>query len=224
MGEKAEQRAIVFAASRVAGRRRGTVALGFRPPRTTLLAQLTLGFDESLFSVVEDLGCDDPTVLVESGPASFGTVRAVARARPGAEVLSYEAAPILKFLWFFRDKEDPLFLGHAGERDVLDETYAGREPPRLTGVKGEELRRSIEEVRELVLTMGRAIGVKPPIPELSPAPGGWGARRVAATLRASCGLYAGLLHRWGAPIARTIEGPDGPPRLELADAWLAGRR
>ena len=225
---KGKEQASVLSASRPRGRGGGAVVLGFRSPRTTLLAPLEGSFRGALTAAVRDLAAEDATVLVESedgdgASVSIDAALAISGAFPRTRVLTYEAVPALKFLWFFRDAEDPLFLGHASDRAVLDETYLGRDPPRLRGVKGAALRRGVEEVRKLLLTMGSVLGVRPPIPKLSPAPGGWGARRVASVLLGCSGLYAGLLHRWGSPLARVVESDDGPPRLVLADAWLAAR-
>jgi hypothetical protein len=221
-GERKE-RVSVLAASRHEGKRPETIVLGFRSPRATLLGPIGLGLERALATALLELGGEDPTVLVANPEDGRAVEEAVRRARPAAEVFAYDPAQVLKFLWFFRDKEEPLFLGHAAERPVLDETYPAREPPPLSGVKRAELGRSVAEVRRLLMTMGNALGVKPPLPHAGSEPGAWGARRLAAALRSCCGLYAGLLLRWGAPIVRRVDEPGALPRIVLADAWLAAR-
>ena len=82
----------------------------------------------------------------------------------------------------------------------------------------------------MLVAMGQGLGVEPPFPEVEAGSATWGLRRLGGLLDASLLLYAGLLHRWGSPLAVVREGPprpraapaggSHPPVLSLADRWL----
>ena len=74
----------------------------------------------------------------------------------------------------------------------------------------------------MMVTLGVSLGIRAPIPPLLPAPSGWGPKRLAGVLDSCAGLYAGLLHRFQAPVAIRRETEDGPA-LILADREMRER-
>jgi hypothetical protein len=136
---------------------------------------------------------------------------------PDLEVLTVDSEDLLRFLWHYRDRHDPMALGHSRERALFrDEVLRGDVPsPRRHG-RREDRRRAVERLRRMILTLGAALGIRPPLPPLSPDPNGWNPKRMAVVLDACAGLFAGLLYRWRAPLARRPHDDDGPD-LVLAD-------
>lgn len=110
-----------------------------------------------------------------------------------------------------------MLLGHTGREGVLDSTFEHVRPRAFR----KALRRpsggpALREVRDPLLTMGSALGVRPPIP----VPGrtiGWSPARGATVLDATLGLLAGLLYRWRSPLTGTRPGPGTRPELHLPE-------
>jgi len=192
--------------------------IAFRPPRTTVLLATA---PETLAHAIAELAAEHATVLLDARPDALPALAADLRRRlPDADLLGYSPRETLRFLWHFRDHEDPLTLGHASDREFLNSAFVAAKVPDHRAAKGRrEKRRAVEAIRELVLDMGYALGAAPPLPEAAPAPGGWGPVRLGAVMDASAGLFAGLLLRWGAPIA--ARRPGTPlATAQLADRWL----
>lgn len=136
---------------------------------------------------------------------------------PGMEILSVDPDDLLRFLWHYRDRHDPMALGHSRARSLFSERVLESDFPTPRGHRRrEDRRRAVERLRRMILTLGAALGIRPPLPPLSPSPGGWNPERMVPVLSACAGLFAGLLDRWGAPLAVRRESP-GSPDLMLAD-------
>jgi len=184
-----------------------TAILGFTPPRTTVLAFAPDASPARLGGALRRIvGADTTIVLAEDAD-----LEGFRHALSPALVLLCPAQDVLRFLWFYRDEHDPLALGHASERWLLDERYPGRRIPDLGTGDGRA------EALELVRQMATMLGLRLPLP----APGRRGEADLTAFLEGCLGLYAALLFRWGAPIALLT---DGGKRLVLADEWLRERR
>jgi len=209
------------------GKKEESVLLGFRPPRDTLLVPLLSREPAAVAGVVAGIAAADAVVLVDSAPDRSrrrdpAPLReALRRACPGAEVLLYDPDGLLRFLWDYRDRQDPLALGHARERNLFPPGLTSPGFPRHRTRKKKRARRlAVEALRGMLAGMATSLGVRCPLPPLTPAPGGWGLRRMADVIDACAGLFAGMLHRFGAPIAIRSRTADGPVLL-LADR---GRR
>ena len=223
-------RALVVSARIVPSGRSGeTVMTAFRPPRGTLL--LPLPPDRTPASAIgltiPDVAADDAVILLDAlrgdevryDPGPYR--EAIERSRPDASVFLYDADRVLAFLWHFRDRHDPLSLGHARERRLFDPGVLEGEIPRHRGPgRREDRRRATEELRRMLVTLGAALGIRVPLPPLLPSPAGWGAKRLAGAIDACAGMYAGMLFRFGAPVAVPTETKDGPA-LVLTDQGRA---
>ncbi|MEN8148322.1 MAG: hypothetical protein ABFS86_00780 [Planctomycetota bacterium] len=220
---------VVSARIAPSGRSGETVLTAFRPPRGTLLLPLPPDRKpaSALVTAISGVAANDAVILLDARRGE--DVRydsepyrdAIEDSRPDARVLLYDADRVLSFLWHFRDRHDPLTLGHARERRLFDPGVLSGEIPRHRGPgRREERRRATEELRRMLVTLGAALGVRVPLPPLLPAPSGWGAKRLAGAIDACAGLYAGMLWRFGAPVAVETETKNGPA-LVLAEQGRA---
>lgn len=196
--------------------------VSFAEPRAVSVLPLGAADDETIAFAVARSARRDATVVLDVlrgadlHPDPAPLARAIAAALPGAEILVADPDEILRFLWYFRDRDDPLALGHAAARDLFDFTWRHRQPPHHREIGGPGGREPLLEVRSLLLSMGNALGVRPPIPVPNGRLAGWSPRRVADLADAVLALYAGLLHRWGAPIMQRRPRPGRPPELRVA--------
>jgi len=208
-----EEEAIVVGV-RVPGGDRAEILLAtLHPPRTTLL--LPARGPEPLPGALREIARPDATIVVD-GARPKEVLEGIAAALPDAEVLRTSAREVLRFLWFYRDRHDPMALGHSSERTLLDGTYLETQPPDYRRKGG---KRAMQGIRSLLATTGWALGVRPPLPPPPSAPDGFGRRRAADAVEACAALYAGCLRRWGSPLARVERG-----EIALADRWLRARR
>lgn len=206
-------RAPVIAVVAPRGGKDAVPVLGFLPPFGTDLRIVEPWTEVAGAEAVAALAAEDAEVVLvrrPGAPEGFGPA-----------TCALDPAEALRFLWFFRDRHDPWTLGHAADRVLLDETWEACRPPPYREGRGATAERAFGEVRSALRTLGRALGVDPPLP----APDMDLGRRVkAALLEAAVGLYAGLLLRWGSPLALLKEVDGGLPELSLADRWLRLRR
>ncbi len=106
---------------------------------------------------------------------------------------------------------------HAAEQASPPRGPRARPPPDLARARSRRAAaREEERMRDLVLEMGRALGIRPPLPDPRDPLSGWGPRRLAPLYDTVLGLYAGLLHRWGAPLARRRGTAAGVDEIVLA--------
>jgi hypothetical protein len=206
--------------------------LALEPPRATALLRPPSRAAEVVAATGAGRARDDATFVLDgvaSGRERTSLAPYASRLRgilPRAEVLAADPDGILKFLWSYRDRHDPMTLGHSSERSLFDESYDSRPHPRVRGAAGRgRQRRAIAEISQLLLEMGFALGVSPLLPSLPGAPGGSkalgsGGNRQSALIDATLAFYAGVLFRWGAPLAIKQQNPGGIPRVLLADGWL----
>lgn len=209
-------RALVLSACLPEGDR--GVLTGFFPPRGSFLA------------TVERPSLAPEAVAAEAAPGATVILDAWRGGRlrydlgpwrdrlPGLEILSVDPEDLMRFLWHYRDRHDPMALGHSRSRSLFTERVLASDLPSPKGHRRrEDRRREVEKLRRMILTLGAALGIRPPLPPLSPSPAGWNPERMVPVLSACAGLFAGLLDRWRAPLAVRRQDPDGPD-LMLADA------
>ena len=212
-----------------AGRSGETIVTAFRPPRGTLLLPLPPDRKpaSALVMAIAGVAADDAVILLDAlrgdelryDPKPHRD--AIENARPGSRVLLYDPDRMLSFLWHFRDRHDPMTLGHARERRLFNPGVLEGEIPRHHGSgRREDRRRATEQLRRMLVTLGVSLGIRVPLPPLLPAPSGWGAKRLAGAIDSCAGLHAGLLFRFGAPLAVEVESKEGPT-LVLADKGRA---
>jgi len=220
-GDISDPPAIAAALYLPATRKGWPLLLAYRPPRTTLLQPLTSPAAAAL--AVHTVSTENVTLaLIDRRPRRDPDLRLkIKTLLPRAEVLHVDPTEVLRFLWFYRDHYDPLALGHACSRELLDEWYEKRPVPDIRRSRRKKLRRNAErDLRLLVREMGAGLGVAPPLPPVAPAEGGWSPARLAGLYDACAGLFAALLSRWGSPLAQTGEDREGVGTLRLADEWL----
>jgi len=198
------------------GKKGEGILTAFRPPRGSMILPLEKREPLALATAVGGVAAADPTVLLDAGWGEncrydAGPFReAVLRVRPGAEVLLFDADAVLRFLWHYRDRHDPMALGHARERSLFPSGVVAGPMPHYRGSgRREKRRRAVDEIRVMMVTTGICLGIRAPIPPLLPDPSGWGTKRLAAALDACAGLYAGMLHRFQAPVAILTDTEDG---------------
>ncbi len=204
-------------------RKEWPLLLAYRPPRMTVLLPLPSWSPASTALALQSVSDRDITVaLIDRGRRREADVhREISTLLPRAELLAVDPKAVLRFLWFYRDGYDPLALGHACSRMLLDETYAHRPVPDIRRARRKKERRNAEkDLRLLVREIGAGLGVAPPLPPVAPAENGWSPARLAGLYDACAGLFAALLHRWGSPLALVEEDEGGVNSLGLADQWI----
>lgn len=209
-----------------ATRKEWPLILSYRPPRTTVLLPLTSSSPESAALTVQSAAARDISLaVVDAGGRRDGSaVRRMARLLPEAEVLAVDPRAALRFLWFYRDHHDPLALGHACSRSLLDESFATRPVPDIREARrGRERQDAEQDLRRLVREVGAGLGVAPPLPPVTPAEKGWSPHRLAALYDACAGLMTVLLLRWGSSLAQVEDAGDGIRSVRLADQWMRER-
>ena len=222
-GGSSDPPAIAAALCLPATRKEWPLLLAYRPPRTTVLQPLRSTSAIGAALAVHSASRDDVTLaLIDRRPRpDSGLCLEIKTLLPRAEILAVDPASILRFLWFYRDHYDPLALGHACTRELLDENHEKRPVPDIRGSRRKKLRRNAEkDLRLLVREIGAGLGVAPPIPPVAPAEGGWSPARLAGLYDACAGLFAALLSRWGSPLAEAVVDREGVGTLRLADEWL----
>ena len=210
-------RAIAVALTPATDRTGEALVLAYHSPRTTVMAPLPARAPGDAALAAAQLAGADPTVAIVP-PPGWGARKlralstAVLDSIPGAEVVTVDPAAALRFLWVYRDEHDPLALGHASDRTLFDESYAGRAVPDVRG--GDD--GAACAIAAMILDVGAGIGVRPPLPD----PGAWSLDRLAALYDTCAGLYVALLTRWGSPLALRNEPRGGVASAHLADRWL----
>jgi hypothetical protein len=215
--------AMVIAVSLASGLREWPLVLGYRPPRTTTLLPLTSAEPAQAAATVRAMAREDATVVLvdRRGRERARHTRELLRLLPDRDVLGCDPEQALRFLWFYRDGYDPLALGHAGTRRLLDPTYLTREIPDLRSTRRKKERSRTEKaLRLLVREIGAGLGISPPLPPAAPAEDGWSPVRLAVLYDALAGLYAAALRRWGSKLAVVREREAEAPMLTLEDSWL----
>lgn len=208
-GDVRDRQGAPVLAARIPGRWRGeAMVAAFRDPRTTTVLPLGAAAAEAVALAIASEARRGATVVLTDAAAAPAVRDALARTLPGADVYACDVDHVYRFLWHYRDHHDPLTLGHAGPRDVLGFVWEGCRPPRFRQAKDRfEQRRTLAQVRELLFTMGNALGVRPPIPSPEGDTPGWGLRRILDLVDAVLALYVGLLYRWGSPLVTVEPGP-----------------
>ncbi len=206
-----------------ATRKEWPLLLTYRPPRTTVLLPLPSTSPESAALAVRSGAAPDISVaVIDAGKhRDPETVKVIAELLPGAEVLAVDPRAALRFFWFYRDHHDPLALGHACSRSLLDASFGQRPVPDIRRAHRRRERRNAErDIRLLVREIGAGLGVAPPLPPVAPAENGWSASRLAGLYDACVGLMTILLCRWGSTLALVEDAEEGIRSVRLADVWM----
>lgn len=202
-----------------------TMALSYQPPWACAVEAFPGAGTPAAVVALTGNAKPDTTVLIESRTGTQAAEVAAAanevrKRLPAAEVLLFDPRSVLRFLWCYRDGQDPMALARAADRVLFDENYFARPVPEIRSGRRADRRRAIVEVRRLLRSSGSALGIDLPFPWGEREERSWGLSRTCGLVETGLGLYAGLLRRWGSPLAVVRKEASGVGRVALMDRWL----